>query len=224
MASGRLPISHASTAGLVLLAGAVATAATVNITSLVVIISYFLLNLAYSLVLKNIVILDVMVIAFGFLLRIAAGAVSIDVSISHWILLTTLFVSLFLGFGKRRKEMLSETGNEDAVNHRSVLEHYSVALLDCLIIISITLTIITYSLYVIDARTVQKLNTDRLILTVPLAVFGLFRYLYLIYRKQMGGDPAEVILRDLPILIDIILWGIASMAILYFANIGTIAP
>ncbi len=158
-----------------------------------------------------------MIISFGFLLRVTAGALAIGVGVSHWILLTTLFVSLFLGFGKRRHERLLIEGNG---NHRAVLEHYSITLLDYLTIVSVTLTIITYSLYTIDDLTVSKLGTDRLIYTVPLVVFGLFRYLYLIYKRQKGGDPAEVILRDVPLLVDILLWVAVAGVILYLANSG----
>ena len=212
IAAGRVPVPLAATAGIAVVAVALAVAGSVGTAPMYTLASYVALVLAYSFTLKRFVVLDVMCIAFGFLLRVIAGGVAIDVAISRWLLLTTFFLSLFLGFCKRRREFLLE-GHED---HRAVLDRYSEQLLDGFILVTVSLTIITYSLYVIDPHTVDHLGTDAMILTVPLAVFGLLRYLYLVYREDGGGDPVAAITRDRPIIVTIILWTILVVVALYW--------
>jgi hypothetical protein len=126
-------------------------------------------------------------------------------------LLTTFFLSLFLGFSKRRKEVLVTGGS---TRHRTVFQDYSVDLLSSLIIISASLTIITYSLYVVTSKAMMALGRDKFITTIPFVVFGVFRYLYLIYKQNSGGDPAEVLLRDKVMIIDIALWACLVFALL----------
>lgn len=163
---------------------------------------YVLLSLGYSLGGKQIVILDVFLIAGGFVLRALAGAVSIDVSISGWLLACTTLLSLFLGFCKRRHE-LALLG-EDAVNHRVTLGEYSIGLLDQFIAIVSSATIITYALYTIQSATAAQ--HEDLKYTIPVVMYGIFRYLYLVHRKDLGGAPEQVLLEDRGIQATILLW------------------
>jgi len=211
IAGGQISVQHALVLAVVLVVFALGFSLSLNLASMVVIISYIGINIAYSLYLKKQAFIEVMIIAAGFLLRIIAGAVVIDVPLSRWMLLTTFFLALFLGFGKRRKEMIAVT---NCAEHRSVLEQYSVELLNCLIIISASLTIITYSLYVVISQNVERLGSNGFITTIPLVVFGVFRYLYLVYRENAGGDPAELLLRDRPLIADIVLWMITVSILL----------
>jgi len=177
-----------------------------------ILISYMIMNLIYSSLIKNIVILDVMIIAFGFVMRVLLGTVAIHATFSNWIMLTTFFLSLVLGFGKRRQEIVYNHINGDQL---PVLALYNVLLLDFLIIISITVTIMSYSLYVIDAKTMGKFGTNHLIYTIPVVVYGLFQYLYLIVKKRITGDPAEVMFHEKSISITVGIWIVAVICVLY---------
>ncbi|MCS6829476.1 MAG: decaprenyl-phosphate phosphoribosyltransferase [Armatimonadota bacterium] len=172
---------------------------------------YLLLSLGYSLGAKHIVILDVFLIAAGFVLRALAGAVAIDVTISGWLLACTTLLSLFLGFCKRRHELV--TLGEEASNHRATLGEYSVGLLDQFIAIVSSATIITYALYTIQSATAMQ--HQNLKYTIPLVMYGIFRYLYLVHRKDLGGAPEQVLLEDRGIQATILLWiGVAIWAIM----------
>lgn len=170
----------------------------------VVIGIYILLNLAYSFRLKHLVLLDVMAIAAGFILRILGGGFAVGVPVSRWLFLTTFTLALFLGFCKRRNELLLIEGTG---GQRPVLGQYSERFLDQLILISATLAVVCYALYTIDAEVVVRLGTPHLLYTLPFVLYGLFRYLFLIYKKAASGDPAEMLLRDPGLLITILLWG-----------------
>lgn len=174
---------------------------------------YFLLQLAYSLYLKYVVILDVFSIAAGFVLRVVAGAIVIDVAISSWLIICTVLLSLFLGFSKRRHEL--ESMDEDATHHRKVLGDYSVYLLDQMISVVTASTVICYALYTLSDETVMKFGTSNLIFTVPFVFYGIFRYLYLIHKKGEGGNPENILVRDIPMIIDIFLWAATAALILY---------
>jgi 4-hydroxybenzoate polyprenyltransferase len=180
-----------------------------------VLISYLLLNVFYSLVLKDLVIIDVLTIAALFVLRILAGAVLIDVPTSEWLIICTVLLSLFLGFSKRRHE-LSFLGSGDAVTHRSVLRHYSLYFLDQMIGIVTASTVMSYALYTISDETVRKFGTSHLIYTVPFVLYGIFRYLYLVHKKEEGGNPAKLALTDIPLMVNIILWVAAASVIIYW--------
>ncbi len=175
---------------------------------------FFLLNVLYSFWLKHVVILDVMAIALGFVFRAYAGAAAIEVPASKWMLINTLFLALFLGFGKRRHElMLME---ENAAAHRKILDKYSPYLLDQLIGVVTATVVVAYMLYTFSAEVSEKLGTEYLYLTVPLVVYGIFRYLYLIHKEDEGGSPTQVLISDRPLLINIILWLITVITILYW--------
>jgi len=181
-----------------------------GITSL----GYLLLNISYSLYFKHIVIIDVMVLAIGFVLRAVAGAVAVMVPISSWLLICTILLALFLGLSKRRHELILL--ESEAIEHRKILRDYSPALLDEMISVVTSSTVIAYTLYTFYSRTALK--THYLMLTVPFVLYGIFRYLYLIHQKNEGGNPEILLLIDKPLLIDILLWFIAVLVILYAAT------
>ena len=177
-----------------------------------VLLAYLLLNLAYSTNLKRRVIVDVMCVAFGFVLRVLAGGVAVGVSVSHWILLCTFFGSLLLALGKRRSE--TSLLKEDSHNHRFVLQHYTPDFLNQLLGVSSALTIMSYVAYVTDSQTIARFQTDRLVYTVPLVVYGIFRYYHLTYNRAMGGDPTRIFLRDRYTGLTALLWLVLFLAII----------
>lgn len=174
-------------------------------------LGYLSLNLGYSFSLKNIVIVDVMALALGFVLRAVAGALVVAVEISPWLLLCTILLALFLGLSKRRHELILL--EEDALNHRKILQEYSPSLLDEMISVVTSSTVMAYTLYTFFSKTATK--THYLMLTVPFVLYGIFRYLYLIHQKNEGGSPEVLLLTDKPLLIDILLWLLAVFVILY---------
>jgi len=176
-------------------------------------ITYFILNLLYSRYLKHAVILDVMCIAAGFVLRAVAGAVVIQVIISPWLVVCTTLLALFLGFGKRRYELILLEEKADA--HRKILTEYSPYFLDQLISVVTASTVVAYAFYTLSAEVKEKLNVEHLELTIPFVLYGIFRYLYLIHQKEKGGSPSRLLLTDLPILIDIFLWLVCVLVIVY---------
>jgi 4-hydroxybenzoate polyprenyltransferase len=173
---------------------------------------YFFFMIAYSKWLKQIVIIDVLSIAAGFVLRMVAGIFVIKVAyFSPWLFLVTTLLALFLGFGKRRAEL--SLLNDNANEHRKVLDGYTVPLLDLLIVIVLTSTLITYSLYTFSAS--QLPQSHPMMFTIPFVLYGLFRYLYLIKVKNFGGAPEEVLLTDHPTQIAILSWTISVIMIIY---------
>ena len=179
-----------------------------------IILGYFLLNLIYPILLKRIVILDVMVVALGFYLRILAGGVVIDVYPSEWLSLCTILLSLFLVFSKRRHELVVLENSSNI--HRGVLSYYSPYFIDQIISIVTALTIITYIMYTISDKTIEYFGTRNLIYTNIFVFYGIFRYLYLVYKEKKGGDPVKLMLSDKFLLINIFLWVIAVYIIIYY--------
>lgn len=169
-----------------------------------IIVAYLLLNIGYTLGLKHIVLLDVFIISAGFMLRILAGTLGVGIAPSHWLLLCGFMVTLFLGFAKRRAELKALDG--DASGHRQVLEDYDPVLLDKLIGVCAAATIVTYSLYTVAADTAALHGTGRLFATVPFVVYGMFRYLFLLHRRDGGGDPAAELLSDRHLLLAVAGW------------------
>lgn len=176
--------------------------------------TYFGVNLLYSLYLKNLVILDVMTLAFGFVLRAVAGAEVIQVEISPWLVLCTSLLALFLGFCKRRNELV--VLQEAASGHRGVLREYSVSYLDQMISVVTASTVIAYAFYAMSAEVQTKLHTHYLGLTVPFVLYGIFRYLYVLNMRGEGGNPSRTLLEDRPLLINVLLWGLTCIILLYF--------
>lgn len=216
LAAGRLKKSQASAAFVVLSFVSLLLAAMVNREFLWVCLVYFVLQIAYSFVLKHVVILDVFIVASGFFLRVIAGAVAIQVQISPWLLICTTLLALFLALSKRRHEILLL--DEEAMNHRPILKEYSPYLLDQMISVATASTVIAYCLYTISGETIEKFGTNKLILTIPFVLYGIFRYLYLIHQKAEGGTPETLILKDRPLLFDIFLWIISAALIIYFGK------
>jgi 4-hydroxybenzoate polyprenyltransferase len=207
MASGLLRPAVALTVGAVLLLFALPVSWLLNPLFTLLLVLYILLNISYSLYLKHVVIIDLMIIASGFVLRAIAGGLVIKVPLTPWFLLCTLLLSLFLAIGKRRHELVLL--HEGKGTHRKVLESYSVPLLDQLNNIVTTATIISYSLFTFTSgRTVQ------LMWTIPFVIYGVFRYLYLIHICNKGGSPDRVLFEDKPILITVMLYAISVVVIL----------
>lgn len=213
LASGKISKTYAITGFFVLTLFGLVFSFILNTGFGIVASAYFVLQVFYSFVLKKIVILDILTIAFGFILRVVAGVIVIDVEISSWLLICTLFLALFLGISKRRHEIVMLEKN--AAGHREVLGEYSEKLLDQMIAVVTSATVIAYALYTMAHETVAKFNTTKLIYTTPFVLYGIFRYLYLIYKKESGGAPDKVLLTDLPLIINIILWIAAASIIIY---------
>lgn len=207
MASGKLNPIKTLTISFVLLITAMLVAYSLSKIFLAILIAYYIMNVAYSFYLKNIVILDVMIIAIGFILRALAGAYVIDVPYTEWLLLCTLFLSLFLAISKRRHEitMLKHSKGQ----HRKVLEKYSEKLLDQMNSMVITSTVICYSLFTFNSG-----HSRYLMLTIPLVLYGIFRYLYLIHIENKGGSPDKLLYEDKHILYTVTLYGISVLFIM----------
>ncbi len=216
LAAGRLKKSQAIAAFVILSFVSLLLAAMVNREFLWVCLVYFVLQIAYSFALKHVVILDVFIVASGFFLRVIAGAVAIQVQISPWLLICTTLLALFLALSKRRHEILLL--DEEAVNHRPILKEYSPYLLDQMISVATASTVIAYCLYTISGETIEKFGTNKLILTIPFVLYGIFRYLYLIHQKAEGGTPETLILKDRPLLFDVFLWITSAALIIYFGK------
>lgn len=212
--SGKLPISVAWVAGVVLVITTFAISYFLAPGFEAVVIMYFLLNMAYTKWLKHIPILDVLVIAAGFVLRVHAGVTLISVErFSPWLYVVMTLLSLFLGFGKRRAEIALLA--QGAGSHRKVLDGYTLPLLDQYIMIVSGTTIVSYSLYTFSAPNVPENHS--MMLTIPFVVYAIFRYLYLVQVKHAGGAPEEILLSDRPFQIAMILWGAAVLAIFYLS-------
>ena len=175
--------------------------------------AYLVLLLAYSAFLKHIVILDVLTIAAGFTLRAAAGAAAIAVPISHWLLVCTTLLALFIALSKRRHELTLLT--ETAEAHRAILGDYTPYLLDQMISVVTASTLIAYAFYTISPETTERFGTDLLSLTTLFPLYGIFRYLYLVHRRDKGGSPAELVVNDRPLLVCVALWALSVIVIIY---------
>jgi 4-hydroxybenzoate polyprenyltransferase len=211
IAAGLVSIRAALTASAILLAFLGISSWLLSPPFFLVVFGYIVLQIVYSLFLKNVALVDVFVIAGGFVLRAIAGAVVIDVEISPWLLLCTFLLALFLGLCKRRHEkiVVSDSGADQRVS----LEKYDTQLLNQLIAIVSSATVVSYSIYTLWPDTVEKFGTSMLGLTIPFVMFGIFRYLDLVYRHEKGDRPEKILLTDLPLLVDIALYGAAVITI-----------
>ena len=213
IASGKISVVTASSIAFLLSAIALSCAYFLSPSFFILCTIYFLMNILYSKWLKHIPILDVMIIAAGFVLRVAAGVSLIKVErFSPWLYVVTTLLSLFIGFGKRRAELvlLSDEANQ----HRIVFEGYSLLLLDQLITIVSSITLVSYSLYSFSAPNLPENHS--MMLTIPFVLYGIFRYLYLIQIEQSGGAPEELVLNDRPLQISIFLYGLSVVIIFYY--------
>lgn len=213
LASGSVSVPVAVVLGVLcgvvgLVLGAAASVAVAGIMS-----AYLALNVAYSAGLKNVVILDVFIIAAGFMLRIYAGTWGVGIAPSHWLLLCGLMLTVFLGFAKRRAELMTGPGHGQGET-RAVLQHYSPALLDTMIAVCAAGVIVSYSLYTVSADTIALHHTENLIFTVPLVAYGVFRYIYRLHRRGAGEDPAWALLTDPHLIVVGIAWLVMTIALL----------
>jgi 4-hydroxybenzoate polyprenyltransferase len=213
VASGTLSGTTALVVATVLGAGGLAGAAVLGRLFFLLAASYLGIFVLYSSYVKQMVIVDVLVIALGFVLRAAAGAAAVDVEISHWLLVCTFLLALFIALAKRRHELVVLA--DGASSHRTTLADYEANLLDQMIAITAGAAIIAYVFYSISAETELRFGTRWLGLTIPFPVYGIFRYLYLVHRRDGGGNPADMLLFDRPLLTCVILWGLSAIFIIY---------
>ena len=212
LAAGVISLKSAWLLDFLLLCGVCLTLFFQSLSTSLVLLLYLFLNLLYSGFCKHLVIIDVLIIATGFVLRVVAGACAIGVSVSNWMFLVTFFLSLFIGFAKRRHELYLMDGLEG--EFRAVLHKYSTTFCDALVTVCLGLTIITYSLYTVDPQVIARLQSDKLIYSLPMVIYGLFRYLYLLYEKH-DGELTEVLFRDRGLQMAILLWLIFVLGLIY---------
>jgi 4-hydroxybenzoate polyprenyltransferase len=213
IASGALPGQVAAATAALLGGAALAAAWMLGLPFLAAAAAYLGLLVLYSGPLKHIVIIDVLTIAVGFVLRAVGGAVAVNVEFSHWLLVCTVLLALFIALAKRRHELvlLADT----ATSHRPILGEYTPYLLDQMISVVTASTLVAYAFYTISPETQAKFGTDRLGLTIPFPLYGIFRYLYLVHRREGGGSPADLLLTDRPLLVCVALWALSVTAIIY---------
>ena len=174
---------------------------------------YLLINIAYSIKIKHIVILDVMSIASGFVLRVLSGTMLARVPPSDWLIVCTITLSLFLGFSKRRQELLLT--DHEADSRRKVLGDYSIGFLDQMIAVATACTVMSYALYTVSPQTVYRFGSRNLVFTIPFVLYGIYRYLFIMHQKRRGGDPAQELLSDKPLLLNGVLWFVVVLFIIY---------
>lgn len=218
LASGALPLPVAGVAWAVCWGGGLAVAGSLHPEFLRVALAYLGLQVLYSLGLRKVVILDVVVIAAGFVLRVAGGGAAVQVPVSNWLYLCTLLLAVFLGFAKRRHEI--SFLQEEAGAHRPNLNEYSLPMLDQMISVVAASSILAYGLYTVSRDTVEHVGSDRLKFTVPFVIYGIFRYLFLIHKRGAGGSPEKVLLSDLPLIGSVVLFTLVAGWVLYFGASG----
>ncbi|MBP8975818.1 MAG: decaprenyl-phosphate phosphoribosyltransferase [Bacteroidetes bacterium] len=218
VASGAVGVGEALVLAGVLLLLAAFIATPLGKGFVVCILIYLFLNIWYSFSLKRVVLVDVFVVASGYMLRILAGAYAINVEISQWLILCTLFISLFLAISKRRGELLLNS-EQTYQSGRSVLKLYDVNFLDQLLTIVAAGTVISYALYTVAERTIKVFGTENLIFTTVFVLFGIFRYIFLLHTRKTEDNPTRLILSDIPLLVNIAAWFIVCIVIIYFNDI-----
>lgn len=229
LASGRVPSSLAWALFLVLSLLALSMSFALRVNFGIIALVYFAVNVGYSLHLKRVVILDVLIVSLGFVIRAVAGGLVLDVEISPWLLVCTTLLALFLVLAKRRYERallderegmpedisLAAGGDEGAIKYRRSLDEYSINFLDQMIAVTTATTLMGYILYTVSEEAIKKFGGAGLIYTVPFVIYGIFRYLYLIHQKKEGGSPTRSLMGDGPLMADVALWGVSVVIILY---------
>jgi 4-hydroxybenzoate polyprenyltransferase len=185
----------------------------INFGFFLALVVYFVLQIVYSSWLKHVVILDVLLVATGYLIRVVAGGLAIKVQISPWLLICTFLLALFLALSKRRHELVLL--QKEAGTHRPILKEYTPHLLDQMIAVVTASAVISYCLYTISSETIEKFGTKNLVITVPFVLYGIFRYLYLVHQREEGGSPEALIVKDKPLLFAVFLWIVSAMLIIY---------
>jgi len=212
IASGEVSVATALSVAVVLVAAAAVVAIWLGGWFPAVLAGYVFLVLLYSALLKRAVFLDVLVVAAGFVLRVVGGAVAINVPVSRWILVVTYLLALYLALGKRRSELVLLGG--EAGNHRVVLGHYTLPMVEQAISVVLGATVVAYALYTVAPETVAKVGSEGLLATVPIVLYGLFRYLYLLHRHELGGSPTRALLTDRPLLVCVVVWLAVAAAVI----------
>jgi 4-hydroxybenzoate polyprenyltransferase len=214
VASGRVSVTQGYLLAAVLAAIGIGCSSLLPERFVLLGLAFLFLNVLYSTVLKKVVIIDVMAVAASFVIRAAAGSAAIGVPNSSWLIACTFLLALFLGFGKRRHEIV--TLRDSAVSHRATLKNYSVYFLDQLIGVVTASTVVAYTFYTVSPEVSDKLEARHLELTIPFVIYGIFRYLYLIHQEERGGSPTKLLISDGPILVNILLWFCCTIGILLF--------
>ena len=214
LAAGLIPLPTAGIAAGVLLIAALAWGYALQISFFFMLLVYLAVQVLYNMRLKQVVILDIFCVSSGFFLRVVAGAAAIQVSISHWLIICSILISMFLALAKRRHELI-RLGESEAAEHGQVLSLYSEPLLDQMIALITASCVLSYMLYCISPETVDKFNSDRLISTMPVVLYGILRYLFLINKKNEGGAPEKILFTDPPLLISIGMWGVLCTLVVY---------
>jgi 4-hydroxybenzoate polyprenyltransferase len=212
-AAGRVPVWLGLVAAVLLIGTGLLLAARLDPSVVLVVSLYLVLNLFYTCGLKQVVILDVVIISLGFVLRVLGGGYAIDVEVSAWLLMCTIFVSLLLALSKRRHELILLA--DDAPEQRRVLGQYSAPLLDQMVNVVTASSVLSYALYAVAPETTRHFGGPELVYTIPFVLYGVFRYLYLIYQRKTPRNPTEALLRDWPFLANLALWGGAVVWIVY---------
>jgi len=213
LVSGKVKKNHAIIACVFLVLFGLIGAYLLNVHFFIALLIYFILQIAYSGWLKHVVIIDVFLIATGYLIRVIAGGLAIEIQLSPWLFICTILIALFLALSKRRHELVLLDKNAEI--HRAILKEYTPQLLDQMISVVTASTVISYCLYTVSSETVAKFGTKNLLFTVPFVLYGIFRYLYLVHQKDEGGSPEALIIKDKPLLVDLFLWISTAMLILY---------
>lgn len=209
IASGKVTKFQARIVEIILLFVIFTVCYEMNIKLFIVLLIYFLINVLYSFKLKNIVIIDVMIITFGFVLRVQSGGIATNVQLSPWMILCTILISLFMALNKRKSEII--TLKDKSGDHRKILDEYSVDLIENMLTIVTPSILIAYCLY-----TFSSIQSRTMMLTIPFVLYGIFRYQYLMMKRNIGGKPEDVFQKDIPFLLNVILWAITVISIIYF--------
>jgi len=211
--SGRVSRGTATVLALVLMGAGIAGAVTLGRGFATMAGLYLALQVAYTFWLKEVVILDVMAIAAGFVIRAVAGGVVIRVPVSPWLVICTFLLMTFVGFCKRRHELVLLEAR--ATDHRASLREYSPYFLDQMIAVCTASTVVAYAIYTASPEVIKKLGTDKLYVTIPFVLFGIFRYLYLVHQREEGGNPTQLVLSDRPLLANLLLWLLTAVLLVY---------
>lgn len=214
VAAGRVKVGEALALAAALAVAAVGVGVSLGPLFLGILAAFLGLQVLYSTALKTVVVVDVATIALLFVLRAAGGVAAVEARMSRWLFLCTFLLAMFLGLGKRRHELELLEGS--AADHRAVLSRYSVRLLDQLITVVAMTTIVVYTVYTVSPAVEAKLGTERLYVTVPFVVLGVFRYLFLVYGREEGGSPTDLLLADIPLQVGIAGWIVTVFVLLYF--------
>jgi 4-hydroxybenzoate polyprenyltransferase len=214
IAAGVISAATALMASAIAAVAGLALAFTINRQTGYALLGYLVLTTLYSIALKHLVLLDVLAIATGFVLRVILGAEAIQVEFSSWLVLCTFMLAVFLGFAKRRNELLLLEGQ--ATGHRPILGEYSPQFLDIMMGIVTASTLMSYVLYTMDPHTIERFHSRNLIYTSVIVLYGIFRYLSLVHQKTSGGNPAVILVKDHPMQITVVLWVVTVFLLRYF--------